>query len=1084
MNKSTVLWLCLAPLCALFVNYQPTFGQNASNYGSPNSTQFATSAITTSLADMSSGTTELIGANQINTSSIVTPFNFEVWFMGKRFTNFSVNTNGVLQFGTSAVATEANTHAISTNEYRVSPLSSGTVVASETAPITGSFQTSGTGKVHYKLLGTSPNRYMVVEWKDILINHRNTSAQVATFQAHIYETTPRTGATTEGGRIYFVYGEMPTDFRDGSNNGILAQVQLGIGAGISVGNYLGLQVDGGISDPIPNTTDNDGEANSANYQNIIASGSDIPLLHTTDASNRRFINLEVEEVTGLPNNFQAICVTDTKIDLTWLNPSTTNAVGAVLYRSTDNINFTFQDQVPIGTNIYSDSGLTPGQTYYYQLYLVNEGKLSQLGGTASVIATTGATANYSVTSGKWSDAATWSKGTVPNVTDDVVINCSDVVYIDTDASCRNLTILITAKLRFADGGHTLAVSSNLNNEGALDMNGSNANLIASGNISSSNSWIAGATSTVTLNGSTAQTLTNTGSSTIITNSGTLIGTGFNLINDNQLNLGNNCSTSSANLPFPQAVVRNVAGYDPSVYNTLTGVTVNINHPANDELEIWVVPAGSSTAYLLSADNGGSGTNYTNLTFSDYASNSVLAYAGVNHNFANESVRPQCTELSSITSAVAGNWQILVNDDDGTNAGGALFTVSLNFEARSVVNELAFNNLIINNTHTSGVTLANSIRVTGALTLTDGVINAGSNEVIFNDNATASDGSNDSYISGLARKIGDDAFTFPVGDDGYIASISIAAPGDPSDEFTARYFHIGPDQTGYDPNVKDDINLTEISRCEYWRLNRVVGSSNVAVSLSYENVRSCGVGSSADLRIARWDATSTRWENEGNGGDVTVGALNGIVSSATVVNFSPFTLATQDPIGTPLPASLLKFSVKKATKGVYAQWQALQDEALAYYQLQRSVDGQSFVNVGEKVKLSDVGNIVNQYSVWDIKVSTKTHAIIYYRLKAVDVNGAYRYSQTKALNFQTKYAIISTAPNPFVSELNVVYTVPTKQKVTIEIRTLLGQTIQAYTQDAQEGVNQLKVEQLAKLPKGSYLLVLRHKYGALTRTIVK
>ncbi|WP_045114943.1 T9SS type A sorting domain-containing protein [Microscilla marina] len=1082
MNKSILPWLCLALVCALFCN-SPVFSQNASNYGSPNSTQFATNA-TATLEDMSSGTTQLIGANQLNTSSSITPFGFEVWFMGKRFTDFSVNTNGVLQFGNITVATEANTHAIATKEPRISPLSSGTLLNLETAPITGSFKTAGTGKIHYKLVGTSPNRYLVIEWKDILLNHRNISGQTATFQAHIYETTPRTGATTEGGRIYFVYGEMPTDFRNGSNNGVVAQVHLGIGAGISPQNYLGLQVDGGIAAPIPNTTDNDGEANSANYHNIIASESNVPLLHTTVANSRRFINLEVEEVTGLPDNFQAICVTDTKIDLTWINPNVTNAVGAVLYRSTDNVNFSFQNQVPIGTNIYSDSGLIPGQTYYYHLYLVNEGKLSKLGGTASVVATTGATANYSVTSGKWSDASTWSKGTVPNINDDVVINCSDIVYVDTDASCRHLTVLITAKLRFANGGHTLVIGGNLNNEGVVDMNGSNTNLIVAGNINSSNSWMSGATATVTLNGTSHQTITNTGTSTIVTNSGSLTAASFNLINDNELDLGNNCSTSTANLPFPKATVRNISGYDPNLYNTLTGVTVNINHPANNELEIWVVPAGASTAYLLSADNGGSGANYTNVTFSDHATTAVSAYAGINHNFANESVRPQCQELSKITSAINADWQILVNDDDDTNPGGQLFTVSLNFESRSTVDELSFNNLIVQNTSTAGVTLAHSIRVTGHLTLTDGVVNTGNNEVIFNDNATASDGSNESYIDGVARKTGDDAFVFPVGNGGYIASIAITAPADPSDEFTAQYFHVAPATTAYDPNIKDDINLTKISDCEYWIINREVGASNVQVSLSYENTRSCGVGKSADLRIARWDTGSTRWENEGNGGDVTVGALNGIISSADVVNFSPFTLATQDPIGTPLPTGLLNFTVNQSKQGVLARWKALNDKTLAYYQLQRSTDGQKFVNTGQKITFNDAVNPVHQYSVWDKGATVGLSPVLYYRLKTVSSNGAYRYSQIKVLNFQTSYNIVSTVPNPFTDELTVNYTLPFEQTVSIEIRTLLGQTIQVYHQKAAKGSNQLQLSKLSTLPKGSYLLVLRHKDGTLTRTIVK
>lgn len=337
MDNLKSQWLCLVLAFAYTISFNhTTHAQSAVNYGTPSS-QFSTNT-TATLEDMSSGTTQIIGANQTNTSSAIIPFGFEVWFMGRRFTSFSVNTNGVLQFGTNVIDNAANTHAIATGDYRISPISSGTILGAETAPITGSFATSTTGNVHYKLVGTAPNRYMVVEWRDVLLNHRSTTP-TATFQAHIYETTPLTGFTTEGGRIYFVYGEMPTNFLDNTNTGTSATVQVGIGAGIGTNDFLGLQLDG-VANPTPTISDNDGVANSANYENTIATTSNVILLHTTVPTSRRFINLEVDEVTGLPTNFQAVCITDNRIDLTWLDPGTTTAVGAVLYRSTDNVNFT------------------------------------------------------------------------------------------------------------------------------------------------------------------------------------------------------------------------------------------------------------------------------------------------------------------------------------------------------------------------------------------------------------------------------------------------------------------------------------------------------------------------------------------------------------------------------------------------------------------------------------------------------------------------------------------------------------------------------------------------------------------------
>ncbi|OJJ17422.1 hypothetical protein BKI52_26480 [marine bacterium AO1-C] len=1080
-----------------FSGHIKTQAQNAANYASPS---FFFTSTSQPLADMT-GSTDLIGAGVTNTSSAVTSFvtagqTFEVWFMGTRFTQFSVNTNGVLQFGNNVISTEANTYAINTSEDRISPLSSGTEVVGDVLPnITGNFATAPTtGKVHYKLFGTYPNRYMVVEWKDMLINYRSSST-TATFQAYIYETTPRVDliSFTAGGRIFYAYGEMPTEFLNSSSAGVGATVQVGLGTGTNTGDYLGINLGG--SAPVATNFDNDGEPNSSSFINTVGTGLTIPLLHTTNAANRRVINLEVPDIDETPSNFQAICITDTKIDLTWIDPASTDAVASVIYRAdgSGSTNYNFIAQVPLGTTVYSDGGLTPGTTYNYRIYLVNEGKLSVLGGSASVLATTGVPAIYSTTSGNWNDPTIWTTGNVPTATDDVVINCSDVVSIDGDATCQNLQINNTSTLQFYDGGHTLAITGDFLNFGKFDMYGANANTTLAGNLThNGGTWITGTTSTFTFNGTGNQTVSNlsSGTSDISVSNTTL---NFNVIgalsgiNTSSAirDVGSNCTfpNSAYSLGLGTGVMNITTPITVGTYDVVTAINLTINHANNEDVEIIYrnTSTGTDNSYILSADNGGNGVNYTNVTFYDYSPQAITDFASVNRSFANESLRPACQTLSSLP--FVGNPTILVNDDAALN-DGTLISGSITLEDRLTVNEITFCNLVINNTNATGITLNASVRVTNSLTLTDGVINTGANEVIFMDNATTSAGSNASYIDGVVRKIGNDAFVFPVGDNNYIANVAISAPGNTTDEFTAQYFHVNPDLVPYDRTSKDDINLTKISACEYWIVNRAVGASSVNLSLSYEDTRSCGVGDQAQLKIAHWNGT--QWNEEPRqAGAIAVGSLNGITTTNPVTSFSPFTLATQDPIGTPLPAQLLSFDILKESKDVLAKWRVLDETQVAHYQLQRSSDGAIFQNVGGKVPLSKEKSEVKQYITRDQELPNAANQNLYYRLQIVNTNGSYYYSKVKELKLaKTGYKISYTAPNPFQNHIEVSLNVPLAQEVSIQIQNVTGQIVYSKKQTVTAGNNLIRLENLSKLPKGPYILNVEHAKGKLVRTILK
>ena len=83
-------------------------------------------------------------------------------------------------------------------------------------------------------------------------------------------------------------------------------------------------------------------------------------------------------------------------------------------------------------------------------------------------------------------------------------------------------------------------------------------------------------------------------------------------------------------------------------------------------------------------------------------------------------------------------------------------------------------------------------------------------------------SDNSYVDGVVTKIGNTSFSFPVGNSGVYNPLVISAPSVITDKFTVAYY-------SQDPNIAFDVTqkdptIANISRCEYWSLNRTSGDS--------------------------------------------------------------------------------------------------------------------------------------------------------------------------------------------------------------------------------------------------------------------
>jgi hypothetical protein len=203
----------------------------------------------------------------------------------------------------------------------------------------------------------------------------------------------------------------------------------------------------------------------------------------------------------------------------------------------------------------------------------------------------------------------------------------------------------------------------------------------------------------------------------------------------------------------------------------------------------------------------------------------------------------------------------------TNGGTFKFTGSEDQIFGGGTSTLVFNKIIVDKT-TGHVTLNQPITIDSLLQLTSGIIYTDT-IITLKATATTTGASNQSFVDGRVKKIGNTAFVFPVGDEGKSRPISISAPSQLTDAFTAQYFY-QPQEVGNDV----DTTIGEISQCNYWNLQRSTGSSNVYVSLSWDSIGCCVLDSSQVI-VINW--SNSIWKNIG------VGNLTGVASSGNITS---------------------------------------------------------------------------------------------------------------------------------------------------------------------------------------------------------
>lgn len=529
-------------------------------------------------------------------------------------------------------------------------------------------------------------------------------------------------------------------------------------------------------------------------------------------------------------------------------------------------------------------------------------------------------------------------------------------------------------------------------------------------------------------------------------------------------------TSTGEVEFGGSGVITIAGVAPTISNvTITntnaaGVTPSTDWAITQDLYIGTgaeFKGGTALTHTITANlvNNGTLSGGTSTIIFDGTASSIEGLGTTNFNNLTIPTGADLTLNQSIN--ITKN---LVTNGVFTTSGRSVgFTGSGSSTISGTTSPIVFDDFVQNKS-SGALNLSVPITITGDLTLTSGIINTTSTNLLtLEDEATASSGNSSCFVDGPMKKIGDDAFVFPVGDGSVWARIGMSAPASVSAAFQAQYLG-----AAYSNTSSVTAPLHHVSKLEHWIFNRTAGTDNIQVTLYWEDGNNISkIYDLNNLVVARYNGTN--WVSETQNGGTAGNASAGAVTSQVISSFSPFSFGALTT-SNPLPIELLDFhAVKNADNHVDIKWRTASEMNNDYFTIERTKDGDTFESIA-KVDGAGTSTAILTYITTDTK---PYKGLSYYRLKQTDFDGKYSYTKLVAVELNTQNNI-QIFPNPvYMGETTMlkIHGISTEEEVTIHIRNIQGKEIFTKT-SLNQNHDEIYLPFLQELIAGMYVVEIR------------
>ena len=688
------------------------------------------------------------------------------------------------------------------------------------------------------------------------------------------------------------------------------------------------------------------------------------------ATNLMQTSMDVSYTRGNGDKVLVIARSSSAVDASPLSGSSYSANS--IFGSGDEIgigNFVVYNGI---LNSVSVSNLNPSTTYHYAIYEYNSidncYKASPLLGNAT---TTSAPVAYyrSIASGDWNTPANWESSSdnmnwinaisAPTFLDNSInVRTGNKLDITSTLSLDNLTI---------DAGGTIEVIG-----GTLTLNeGTGTDLDILGTL---------------INSNTTPIVISSGATIVVENGGTYQ---HNVINPNiplcTWNTGSNCEI----LKFPPSSLNNTlsqAFYNFYWNNTIqTGETNLAGYLNTINGDFKLLSTNSfNLRQIGSAMTLAVGGNFELCATCKYSFSGASGQGTID-------LKGNLVLNGKLTETSGGSGRLVFSKTTGPQA--------ITYGSSASIDETV--NMEINNVN--GIDLLSDAFITGLGTLTfvNGQVRTNGFTFYISSSVTVAGNNSSRYFctcdntglipattGGLIMDVNTGtSILHPVGPTSslYMPATLIASPTSTFGNYIVRVQPLGSngvvpvDATkciqyqweieDLDPSTQKDLKL---------QLQWVVGTEGVNFTPG------------PSLVIGHWNGTKFNIVNPAtyNSGDPSA------LSTIAFDSFSPFVVASENIA---LPVTLTQFNVLKYNNGAMLNWATTADYNHNRFEIEKSKDGKSFDYLGAVANNNTSSNI-KKYSYYDL---SPLQGLTYYRLKSIDNNGSYTYSETRTIQFNVK-----------------------------------------------------------------------------------
>lgn len=230
---------------------------------------------------------------------------------------------------------------------------------------------------------------------------------------------------------------------------------------------------------------------------------------------------------------------------------------------------------------------------------------------------------------------------------------------------------------------------------------------------------------------------------------------------------------------------------------------------------------------------------------------------------------------------------------------------------------------------------------------------------------------------------------------------------------------------------------------------------------YNNLWLGSIPTETDMRLAKRSTSVNSWMIDG-------GALIDTVKNSMHVFslYEGYYSFSGSDITIPLPVKLLRFTAQKEGEQVSLKWSTASERNSDRFEIERSVNKNEWTMQG-KVKASGNSNSMRSYQFSD--QATGNRYTLFYRLRMVDQNGSFTYSDIIAVNPNEGKLQAHVFPNPLGDDLYIELQAMAVENIRLGVSDIRGNEIFSQEVSVKEGLNLLKLEQAASLEAGIYFL---------------